>query len=71
MHRQLALLEPAVAQYDDELAVPDGGFCLAADLVEGVGQGQPVVDVEIDVLVVLLVHVGSEQLAQLFLRQHR
>ena len=70
MNRKLAGLEVAIAEHDDELATPDRGFGLVADLVERVGQRHRVIDIEIDELVIVSVHVRPEQLPELFLRQH-
>ena len=67
VHRQLALFEIAVAEHQDQLAVVDSPLRLPADLVETLGQRQRFVDIEIDELVTIRIHVLAEQLPQLLL----
>jgi hypothetical protein len=63
-------LPGSVTQHDDEPAAPDRCFGLLADLFERVLQRQRVIDVQVDELVFVSVHVRPEQLPELFLRQH-
>ncbi len=70
MNRQPALFEITIAEHDDELAAPDGGFGLLADPLERVRERHRVIHIEVNEGVILTIHGGPEQLPELLLRQH-
>ena len=57
VHRQLALLQVAITQHQDQLAVANRLHGLIADLLERHGQGSRFIDIEVNELVVVAVHV--------------
>ena len=70
VHGQLVALQVAIAEHQDQLAVTHGSLGLRTDLLQRRGQRQRRVDIQVDELVAVGVHVIAQQLAQFSLRQH-